>query len=500
MVSLVVAVVDRLPIRRRLLGFYLVHAGIVILMFGAILTRYGGLDGELILTQGQTTDQVRFGSLHLDIERGGAGNESTPKNKELVAKFPIPDLIWPYRNENSANPSQEKHWTIQTILPFSRAVKHYQNRENSWVSDWILRGPQAVEKFELAWPGGPAVSDQGQLGPLKYQAMEWSSFQILGGSDIGVQIESISSKETIKLRSLPARIKFKDGQQGTLREIKNEKAKVSYFQWQVGDMAFSFFPRFSEWPVTDSFAPKTDAGYRLWILDSDLAGATLAMAQDPNQKLWLAYRNKDGRLVRVKASDSSGTPITLPWMELGLSLQRHLVNQIPIFDFEPTIPEKDANRNRIVVEVSTSLESQLRRIWVVEGEETRADIAGVAYYLSLQKNVEKLPVSLSLNDFRMATNPGTDEAASFESTVTVFEKGGFSPPSRERIFMNHPLKKDGYTFYQASYFPDGFGGYGSVLSVNRDPGRPWKYSGSLILVIGFLIHYWLQRHSWRRHQ
>ncbi|CAN0026093.1 unnamed protein product, partial [Chrysoparadoxa australica] len=64
-------------------------------------------------------------------------------------------------------------------------------------------------------------------------------------------------------------------------------------------------------------------------------------------------------------------------------------------------------------------------------------------------------------------------------------------PSNHHIFMNNPLKFQGFTFYQASYQQDRQGNYSSTLSVNVDPGRPFKYGGSLMLVFGSMWHYWL---------
>ena len=49
----------------------------------------------------------------------------------------------------------------------------------------------------------------------------------------------------------------------------------------------------------------------------------------------------------------------------------------------------------------------------------------------------------------------------------------------------------GFTFYQASYSQDRQGNYISTLSVNVDPGRPFKYAGSLMLVFGSMWHYFL---------
>ena len=91
----------------------------------------------------------------------------------------------------------------------------------------------------------------------------------------------------------------------------------------------------------------------------------------------------------------------------------------------------------------------------------------------------------------MDTDPGTNTPASYESFVTLFE--GNKGSTKHHVFMNHPMKHESFTFYQASYFQTPQGPYGSVFSVNYDPGRPWKYFGSLLLVLGSIWHFVLRK-------
>jgi hypothetical protein len=48
---------------------------------------------------------------------------------------------------------------------------------------------------------------------------------------------------------------------------------------------------------------------------------------------------------------------------------------------------------------------------------------------------------------------------------------------------------EGYTFYQASYIPDQPRPTVTILSVNYDPGRFLKYSGSILLILGSVMLY-----------
>jgi hypothetical protein len=59
--------------------------------------------------------------------------------------------------------------------------------------------------------------------------------------------------------------------------------------------------------------------------------------------------------------------------------------------------------------------------------------------------------------------------------------------------MNNPLKVQGYTLYQASYSENQDGSYSSTLTVNVDQGRPLKYLGSLMLVLGAIWHFNLNK-------
>lgn len=97
-----------------------------------------------------------------------------------------------------------------------------------------------------------------------------------------------------------------------------------------------------------------------------------------------------------------------------------------------------------------------------------------------------LDFALKLDAFRVGRYQGTRRAASYESDVSVKDPNG--EPKSVTISMNEPLKYAGFTFYQSSFQEDEMGRPTmSILSVNRDPGRPWKYLGCLLIVLG-IIH------------
>ena len=86
---------------------------------------------------------------------------------------------------------------------------------------------------------------------------------------------------------------------------------------------------------------------------------------------------------------------------------------------------------------------------------------------------------VKLDRFVMHKYPGSDQASSYESYVTVID-GDKSFPYH--IYMNHILVYKGFRIYQMAYDPDE---KGSIFLVGRDPGMWVTYLGYILLTIGF---------------
>ena len=129
--------------------------------------------------------------------------------------------------------------------------------------------------------------------------------------------------------------------------------------------------------------------------------------------------------------------------------------------------------------------------WVTSNSPVAFNQSEERVTFDLSKRNLLLPYELVLDKFKMDTDPGTNNPASYESFVTLFK--GNEGSTKHHVYMNHPLKYQNFTFYQASYYQTQEGPYGSVFSVNFDPGRFWKYLGSLLLVFGSIWHFVLRK-------
>ena len=135
--------------------------------------------------------------------------------------------------------------------------------------------------------------------------------------------------------------------------------------------------------------------------------------------------------------------------------------------------------NALVLEVVSG--NQRKEVTVmgkrgVQHPSTTIDLNGLQFHLSYGAREEKLPFSLTLNDFIAEKYPGTENSyASFKSKVTV---SGGGESFLYDIEMNHILNYQGYRLFQSSFHPDE---QGTILSVNHD------FWGTLITYIGYIL-------------
>jgi hypothetical protein len=130
------------------------------------------------------------------------------------------------------------------------------------------------------------------------------------------------------------------------------------------------------------------------------------------------------------------------------------------------------------------------RAWLFHGTRFDFDTPQGPVRVGYEGRTVPLDFAIRLEDFREETYPGVTLAASYESRVVVQPDAGEEFPVR--IYMNHPLKHAGYTFYQASFQRTAEGGEITVLSVARDPGMRVSFVGYCILVAGLLLIFFVK--------
>jgi hypothetical protein len=117
------------------------------------------------------------------------------------------------------------------------------------------------------------------------------------------------------------------------------------------------------------------------------------------------------------------------------------------------------------------------------------ELNGKNYELNLRPIRYYNPYSITLNDFSHDKYPGTDIPKNFSSAVTLEYKD--TGEKRDTlIYMNHPLRIDGKTYYQASFASNNTI---SIFQVVDNPLWQLPYFACLLITIGmtllFITHF-----------
>ena len=110
---------------------------------------------------------------------------------------------------------------------------------------------------------------------------------------------------------------------------------------------------------------------------------------------------------------------------------------------------------------------------------------GATYAMTLRFRRQYHPFTIELTDFTHEQYTGTTIPRNFASDICLVD------PQHEvdrtvKIYMNHPLRYQGQTFYQSGYIPPA---RGTVLQVVANPGWQIPYVAFTLMAVGLLVHF-----------
>lgn len=121
----------------------------------------------------------------------------------------------------------------------------------------------------------------------------------------------------------------------------------------------------------------------------------------------------------------------------------------------------------------------------LRGSQT-VNVDGKKYDIALRFRRHYYPFSLHLTDFSFERYPGTNEPRNYSSDVILTDPAR-NESRNVRIWMNHPLRFAGLTFYQSSFNRDTE--RATVLQVVSNPGIAMPYIACAMGGVGLLIHF-----------
>lgn len=463
--SIFLATVVRLPPKKRLYGFYVIHAGLMILFIGSFFTFVNGIDGSLQLLPNTPSSKV---IINEDMLRVDFLNEKRSFELKL-----------PYVYKEKTMSTDINGVKITSFIPYAEKdiqwvsdEKHYEQQHSS---QYLLFNDNVSQEIVLSLSPSSDYKSMERMGLLSVHYMpEFLSKCFSAPSDSGFVIWNLVTSECFT----PEEKKY---------PVKKTSKGTRFVAFRHGNAILKFFPDFSPVAVNDDLTKKDDTPFR--VLSRDL------FKDKPNLFLFgqsvSYYKKVSKRWVNKPLLE--GDIVKLPWMNFKLRLLRHSNLTYPIQIPKPVVPIQDNGKviKGNIKAVSVKLNG--KEFWVRNDGPLELSGNGRKVKFQIIPKEVPLPYQITLNNFKMNTNPGTNDPASYESFVQLLDGRNTTGVSKHHVYMNNPLKYDDFTFYQSSYFPVSKDDYGSVLSVNYDPGRFFKYLGSLFIVLGSIWHFIINR-------
>lgn len=178
-------------------------------------------------------------------------------------------------------------------------------------------------------------------------------------------------------------------------------------------------------------------------------------------------------------------PLNVPTANKGLGSSMNLLAQpMPL-----TTEDNTRNLSTALVEIKT-IESSLG-VWMVSSvfEDQFANQAfegdGKPYEISMRLERHYFPFSVHLKDFTHDKYPGSDIPKNFSSRVDVTDH--LTGAVRESlIYMNHPLRYSGFTFFQASFAKQDTA---SLFQIVSNPGWLIPYVAWALVTLGLAYQF-----------
>lgn len=456
--SILIATIDRLPFKKRLTGFYILHSGLLIIFIGSAITYFAGIDGTVTLAPGEQSQEIMFNEDHIYIQN---------VDDKTKSDFPLPNSAFETTLDKKVGEIHFVKW-----IPYAGdKVKWKMSSTKGQSHEYVLFNNDVSTKMIFSLHDHTNIPSRVQNGPLTVQ---YFPAYLSSCFDKGLFFWDSENQKCILEKDM--------------KNIKKEIiSTIEKYSFKYNGKDYMFMPKMSTFPMDNNLTKNQESKLRIFDPIMFLAQPFLFIFGD---KMAIPVKKEKWVIKDLNLKKPAG----LPWMGLKLMMVKKGENEYPAKMPHYELPiQKDGkliegSKKAVAVKIG------LDEYWLTDDEPLKLLIKGKRVMVGLGKRVTKLPFKLTLSKFEMKNNPGTMDPASYESFVQLFTKDG---TSNHHIFMNNPLKHQNFTFYQSSYFEADGGHFGSVLSVNSDPGRAMKYLGSLLLVLGSMIHYLLNKRKFK---
>jgi len=524
-INILLATFTRLPWKKRHLGFLITHLGMLLLLIGSVMTMVYGIDGTMQIMEGSDSNLVFLQNNVIEVDRKtipikryiekydiSANREINSTEFKFVSYLPFVDVP-----EKSFDRGINLNFKIKSaFFDVIQVLNDELDREVQMgpatfrIVSGDLEKIKVDEVKNVKHATKRSITKGDKLFLNKFNGNEITSFDISSKKsfkyeDINIEIvrkfknaQIVSNKiqEGDPAGSNPAlEIKVTKGS-SSLREIIYQN--IPTFSLNAGGVFGLSFRMTSE--VNSAEKNSGDVNSIASDANSSLPSGhptigNMKSGTNPDRiKNTVEFKivDKEKNIVEVSLYKNNelldkkilkkDEQLTTPWMGIEITFKGVSLAT------DTTVPTETEPKTKMPLPPSailmrTSANGSSDEKWIVENSEIQVSNGMKSNNIYYGRERLFLPFSLFLEKFEKKDYPGSEMAMNFRSFVKINSKS-----ETKEIYMNEPLKFEGFTFYQSSYQLTPNAPAVTILSVNRDPGRALKYIGSLILCFGIAFY------------
>jgi len=427
------------------------------------------LDGWLLADDPQN-GTFSMGLANIELKRGNA-----PTSTSLNGRGGSPSRP---PSESEATPKNEEADLEESIFAFTKAPEEQIGR--------VRTGGSTGAKVRLEQPQN---GNKGRV--LISLGDKEASFDV--AENFGHDVAIAGTPFTLTINDYWADFRIENGKPSSLSEQPNNPAVLVTIRGKsVPASAAETNPHGSAKDLTTTGgppampAPGQETSNHLTLFIADDGSVSYELGSRKNGK-------SSGKLELNK-------PLPTGWADWQLTIDKTMPHAASSMEFNPINSETASatadSPDGVRVRIQQNGETIER--WAPAGWQISIPTSPSQTIVAYGWRTVSLPIGLELLDFEVKRNEGSDSPAGFKSTLRIVTADGETATGS--CWMNHPFSYPGNWWHtwtglthkisQASWNPENLGQ--STVQILRDPGWLLKWIGSLLVVIGVFMMFYLQ--------
>jgi hypothetical protein len=429
------------------------------------------LDGWLLANDPQNGN-FSMGLANIELRRGTAPTPTSSNGRDPAVAESRPP------SESEASAQDQEVDLEESIFAFSKAPEEQIGR--------VRKGGSSGAKVRLEQP------QNGNKGRVLVSLGEKeASFDV--AENLGRDVAIAGTPFTLKVDDYWADFRIENGKPSSLSDQPNNPAVLVTIRGKgVPATAAETNPHGSAKDLTTTGGPPAMPASG----EETPNHLTLFIADDGTISYELASRKNGKSSGKIELNK----PLPTGWADWQLTIDKTKPHASSSMDFNPvnseTAPATADLPDGVRIRIQQNGETLER--WAPAGWQITIPTSPSPTMVAYGWKTVSLPIGLELLDFEVERNEGSDSPAGFKSTLRIVTADGETATGS--CWMNHPFSYPGawwhtwtgltYKISQASWNPENLGQ--STVQILRDPGWILKWIGSLLVVIGVFMMFYLQ--------